>query len=64
MQGDYNYSMVCSYTNTLVMWNYTVLCFNSGNSSDLVSYWLFLDPSKKDIVRQYEVTLRKMEDEC
>ena len=46
------------------MWNYTVLCFNSGNSSDLVSYWLFLDPSKKDIVRQYEVTLRKMEDEC
>ncbi|KAL5479515.1 hypothetical protein EMCRGX_G023042 [Ephydatia muelleri] len=41
-----------------------VQLYASGNSGDLVSYWQFLDPSKRNIVRQYAITLRKMEDEC
>ena len=59
MQGEI---LVCPYIITLV--NVYVLYLNSGNSGDLVSYWQFLDPSKKNIVRQYAMTLRKMEDEC
>ena len=59
MQGEI---LVCPYIITLV--NVHVLYLNSGNSSDLVSYWQFLDPSKRNIVRQYAITLRKMEDEC